>query len=289
MNDMVTPAIIPDPRTYRDSSSRRKYLVYTSAGDQSNLDHWLQTNRHFDLWITYYGDQKNQYRGLADYYNERKGAKFPNLHHAYLHWPEIFSCYESILILDDDIIINTDNINKLFEVRDKYDLWVLQPCFDPRSKISHGLTRWDARYYLRFTNFVEMNTPLFKREKLDNFMKVYDPRVTGWGLDWWYMFSMGNAIDGKAAVVDAIRCINPHEHFKKDNKREMDKLPQTLPERMHAWLQVSAERGITLAETHMRVLGGIKRNPVSSLVDRITCYVLKKKDKRWRRQHSCRQ
>src|SRR5262245_50963959 len=68
------------------ASPRHPYLVFTSAGDQSNLPRWMQGRRNFDLWITYYGSQAGRYLDLADYYNERRGSKFQNLHHAYRHW-----------------------------------------------------------------------------------------------------------------------------------------------------------------------------------------------------------
>ena len=61
-----------------------KYLVYTSAGDKANLYYWLKKNKgqkcykNFDLWVTYYGDQKkDHYRDVSDFYNRRNGGKFP--------------------------------------------------------------------------------------------------------------------------------------------------------------------------------------------------------------------
>ncbi len=34
---------------------------------------------------------------------------------------------------------------------------------------------------LRYTNFIEMARPLFRQDKLDAFMAVYDPELVGYG------------------------------------------------------------------------------------------------------------
>jgi len=41
--------------------------------------------------------------------------------------------------MDDDIIINGPDISRMFEIRERYDLWVCQPAFHPKGKISHPI------------------------------------------------------------------------------------------------------------------------------------------------------
>lgn len=45
---------------------------------------------------------------------------------------------------------------------------------------------------LRYTNFVEMACPLFRRDELDAFMSVYDPDLVGYGTDRWFLFGRIN-------------------------------------------------------------------------------------------------
>ena len=139
------------------------YLVFTSAGDHSNIDQWLRGERHFDLWITYYGDQQERLKDKADFYNQRKDGKFPNLYYLYQMFPDILEKYQAIMVMDDDIIIDTESINQLFRIRERYDLWLLQPSFDPRGKNSHWITITNPRCLLRYTNFVELGCPLFRK------------------------------------------------------------------------------------------------------------------------------
>lgn len=240
-------------------SPGRKNLVFTSAGDHANLECWLGEDRDFDLWIVYYGNETDRYRDLGDFYLSRKGGKFPNLHHVYQHWEDHLKHYQAILVMDDDIIIDAAGINRLFQIRERHDLWLLQPAFDPRGKISHRITRVKPFTRLRFTNFVEVTCPLFRRDKLDEFMKTYEPGLVGWGIDLWFsdLFSIDNR---KTAVVDEVTCINPLDRAK-GGQREIDLL-ESQAARKKNWERIQEEHGIE--ERSPEVFGHIKRPPVLS-------------------------
>jgi hypothetical protein len=220
--------------------SARRYLVFTSAGDRANLHKWLGPTRSFDLWVTYYGDDGERYRDVADIYTARKGGKFQNLLHAYHTYPDIIKRYDAVMVMDDDVIIRGDKIDKLFRLREELGIWILQPAFSPLGRISFPITRVNRTCRLRYTSFVEMTCPLFQRNKLDDFMKVYDPLLVGFGCDWWFIDSLGDDIAGKVAVVDEVTCINPMIFFKKGKGREIDRL-QSLQKQMQIWSEVAAK------------------------------------------------
>jgi len=224
-------------------SAKKKYLVFTSAGESANLHHWLRGERNFDLWVTYFGEEPGKYQGVADYYNARKGGKFPNFYHAYKTWPDKFDGYEAIMLMDDDIIIAGGKISQLFELRKKYDLWCLQPAMDRRGKVSHPINRRDPSCRMRFTNFIEIGCPLFRKDKLDDFMAVYDGALVGWGIDYWYLDVLGPDLNGRMAVVDDIPCINPPDSAKLGGLREIDQL-QPVEQRKADWERIRAQYGI---------------------------------------------
>lgn len=234
----------------------RPYLVFSSVGDRSGLHRWLRGRRNFDLWVTYYGERSGHFRNVVDYYNERPGSKFQNLHYAYRRWSDVFSRYTAVLVMDDDIVISGSQVSRLFELRERYDLWALQPAFSPRGKISWPITRLDRRYTLRFTNFIEMTCPLFRRDKLDAFMAVYDPELIGWGCDWWFLEVMGKELRDRVAVVDAVACVNPHDLTK--SGREIDRLAPTQ-ERQAIWERIKREYGIQSESRGIREYGGIAK------------------------------
>ena len=265
------------------SAGRRPYLVFSSVGDQSNLRHWLQGRRNFDLWVTYYGNHSGRYSDIADYYNERRGAKFQNLHHAYQRWPELLSRYSAILVMDDDIVISGTAISRLFDLRERHDLWALQPAFSPRGKVSWPITRARRTNELRFTNFIEMTCPLFRRDKLDDFMAVYDPELVGWGCDWWFLSTLGDDLYKRVAVVDAITCINPND-VSKLGVREIDQLSRTQ-ERRAIWERIKARHGIEDDERRAFIeYDAISKPALRQAMGRLTDAC----EKRWLRVRSSR-
>jgi hypothetical protein len=243
-----------------------KHLVFTSAGDRANLGCWLKGDRNFDIWVNYYGNEENRYKDQSDFYTSIKGGKFSNLHYVYQHWKDILNHYQAILVMDDDLIIDGSSISRLFGLREEYDLWLLQPAFNPRGKVSHSMTRVNPLTFMRYTNFVEMTCPLFRKDKLDNFMKVYNPVLIGYGVDYWYMDILGPDIEGKVVIVDAITCINPHDWIK-GSPREIDIL-QSTSDRIKVWEWVKEQYQIQ--ERVQREFNSIKRSlTLSIFVDTI--------------------
>ena len=231
------------------SAGNRKhpYLVFTSAGDHSNVRRWVVGRRNFDLWITYYGDRPGALSDVADLYNCRRGSKFQNLQYAYHTWPQLMHDYEAVFVMDDDILIGAEDINRLFELRAELDLWLLQPAFSPWGKVSHPITRVVRTARLRYTNFVENTCPLFREDKLRAFVEVYDPMLVGWGIDWWFLEVLGVNLENKVAVVDEIVCVNPHDVTKGGGQREIDRL-QPAEKRKAAWETVKQKYGIRSEE-----------------------------------------
>ncbi len=245
----------------------KNYIIFTSAGDNSNLHTWLTGKQEFDLWVTYYGDTPEKYKDVATYYNARKGGKFPNLHYVYQTWPELLERYEAIMVLDDDIIIDAYKLSALFKIRAQHDLWALQPSYEPLGKNFHPITVSKKMYLLRFTNFIEMGTPLFRKDKLDEFMQVYEPENVDGGIDWWYLNHLrADKYKDKFAIIDAITCINPHNEIK-PNGREIDTLIAPS-ERLKLWKTFAQKYGYTTWEQveYGKVIDLTMMNEIKTLI-----------------------
>lgn len=250
----------------RIGAGRQRNLVFTSAGDRTNAARWLRGRKNFDLWIAYYGESAGQFRELADIYHARRGSKFANLKFAYDTWPELLAPYKAVLVTDDDVLISGDAISRLFDLQEQRDLWLLQAAFSPLGKISWRITRVRWQYELRFTNFVEMTCPLFRKDKLDAFMAVYDPILAGEGTDWWFMETLGPDIGDKVAIVDAITCVNVHDRTK-GGVREISRL-QSRAQRQEAWQIVKAKHKLERKDQRefRRILKPIPNRWLSPLV-----------------------
>ena len=118
-------------------------IIFTSAGDNTNFyNFWYNNNRNYDIFVCYYGDSKeNKYQEYSDLYIKRKGSKMQNFHYIWANNIGNIKNYKFFYIVDDDIIINTDQINELFRLFKELDPWILQPSFAKESKISHEIAR----------------------------------------------------------------------------------------------------------------------------------------------------
>ena len=227
-------------RTPRAPTSRN--LVFTSAGDQSNLYQWLRGKCDFDLLVVYYGQQPNRYAEVAGLYARSNGTKFQNLHRVYRLYADVLAKYDAVMVADDDILIDGTGLTRLFEIRRQRDLWVVQPAFRLSGKISWDITRVSPTCQMRYTNFIEMTCPLFRRDKLDRFMAEFNPELSGYGEDWWFLSLLGPDLSNRLAIADEVSCVNPHDKAK-GGRREMD-LVNSHEERKQAWERIKLAHGL---------------------------------------------
>lgn len=224
-----------------EPTKKSKRLVFSSVGDNHSIKHWLQGQKDFDLWIAYYGDSNPPELSGIDFCFSRKGGKFPNFFSLYQTHSELIKRYDAIALLDDDLILSTEDINTLFAIQSVYELLLLQPAFSHEGKISHAITQQTESSLLRCTNFVEVTCPFFATSQLCAFMAVYDPALVGFGIDWWYLDYL-KLPKGKIAVVDAIPCINPLD-ASKQRGREIEHLQSNAVRYAH-WQQIKQQHHI---------------------------------------------
>lgn len=200
-----------------------KNLLFTSAGDKTNFfDYWCDDTKNYDIVVCYYGDQLTKpYKNKCDFYFERKGSKFQNFYYLWNSnlWTDNLKTYDNFFIIDDDIIISTREINELFNILHTYNLWILQPSFSNKSKISHQITKNVNGSFMRYVNFVEVCVMMFNKYAIKKCMEIYDPLLVGYGVDYLFLWYLG-AFNNKFAIVDHIQCVNP----KYEGTREICKL-----------------------------------------------------------------
>ena len=238
-------------------------LVFTSAGDNTTfykLWTWpcnprsedagpfgpsgpkTEAKQNFDIFAVYYGDSEEnyeKYKGCVEHIEKRKGSKFQNFHWLWTQKPELFDPYDRYFIMDDDILIRCDDINKMFELSQHFE--ICAPSFRKGSVISHKITKQKKDCEFAYTNFVEVNTPLFSRKALDNLMNVYHPSLIGWGIDYLAIWANGLEKDTSYGIIHSISCINPSKR-EKGGKRELLKIKNAKKRRI-LWEIYAAKLG----------------------------------------------
>jgi hypothetical protein len=202
-------------------------FVFTSAGDNTYFDKlWLGNNKKYDVYVIYYKDNDdiyNKYKSnkYIKHVEKRKGSKFQNFLYFYNKYFNIIEKYDRFFILDDDIIFNVDDINKMFEISATYNLEICGPSFIHPSKISHAITKHVPGRIITYTNFVEVNTMLFSKSALINLMKYMSSELIGWGIDYIAIWANGMTFKDKYAIVHYVKCINPDDKIKNIKIREL--------------------------------------------------------------------
>jgi len=228
----------------------RRWCIFTSAGDYSNLDGWVEgmETRPWDLITAFYGDDESvgaHIRGISQVYFRSKGSKFQNLKKLYTRWPDLFDQYDFVLVADDDLLLDPSGFETVFALAARYDFWVCQPAFSGEGRISHAITAWAGEASsVRLVNFVEVTCPLFRTDKLKAFLDVYDGSIAGWGIDWWFCIVLDAQSSRKFAILDEVRVTNPHAHQRRNSSREILRLGSDVI-RQRAWQLTKYRYGLS--------------------------------------------
>jgi len=229
------------------NDQQRRWCLFTSAGDWHAIRVWLKGDapRLWDLVIAYYGDDDHAFAELSKlscYAFRTKGSKYQNLKELVLSDPKFFDRYSYVWVCDDDIIMSADQINEAFNITETLGFWVAQPATRAEGNNGHWITLFaGAQWDYRIVNFVENGLAIFRRDKLTEFLAVYDGSLTGWGIEWWYA-NLFNADEfGRFAIIDRVQVTNPRSETK--GGREMDRLrPAALREA--DWHEVKTKYGL---------------------------------------------
>lgn len=224
-------------------------LVFSSVGDNTKFyDRWLGSGRKYDIWLVYYGDDEKiykEYKKRCFMVEKHKGSKFQNLFYMYNKYRKrLLEQYERFFILDDDIIINIKQINRMFELSKQFNLKICQPSFDSTfGKVSWMHTKHNPELKLKFTNFIEVNSPLYNKESFVKLMEKYDPKLIGWGVDYLSIWVNGIDLKKSYAIIHEIKCINPKDNYKNENNRELKKV-DNYDNLEQVWLDFKKENDI---------------------------------------------
>ncbi|MGH8798636.1 MAG: DUF707 domain-containing protein [Casimicrobiaceae bacterium] len=163
----------------------KRFLVIVRAGDRSLHPTWTESeqSRTWDLAVSYYGTDAAAYRMPGEARIDDPGPKWPGLH-ALLARESFWREYDHVWLPDDDLAVSESGINRLFDIVSSRGLALAQPALSWMSFYSHDLTLRSPSFRLRYTNFVEVMAPCFRRDFLARCWPTFAENHSGWGLDY---------------------------------------------------------------------------------------------------------
>jgi hypothetical protein len=181
----------------------KKNLIFIRAGDESLHPSWAvaRSRRHYDLFISYFGNNPGRFQKECDYYEVAPGLKYPVLAKVLADRPELLSYYDAIWAPDDDLLASPDVINRMFELFHQHKLLLAQPGLASGSYCSFPITKAVAGQTLHFTRFVEVMCPIFSGQTLRKLLPTFRLNASSWGLDYLWTHQLGYP-EKRVAVLD---------------------------------------------------------------------------------------
>lgn len=200
-------------------------LLFSSVGDSiDSYKSWFGTEKNYEIAICYYGnDEKraNELEEKSDYFFRSEGSKFQNFNKF-----ESELEYDFVYVVDDDIKMPPEDINKCFNFISTNNIDVSSPSHNSAGKISfkHMVQKNNSEY--RFTNYVEMTAVFMSKKAVNQFLELYtEDQITGWGTDF-IISSTCYSDKNPFYILDFCSITNPKDEDKGGN-REINNLKST--------------------------------------------------------------
>jgi hypothetical protein len=132
-----------------------------------------------------------------------RGTKWDSIVRHLKRHPAPLDRYAYSMIPDDDLLMQTRDINRLFEIAVEYDLSLAQPTLSIASYISYPILLRCPQFKLRYCNFLESQACCFRSSYLKMLLPMFEKYPTEWGIDLiWTMLMKEPAFC--AALVDEV-------------------------------------------------------------------------------------
>lgn len=193
--------------------------IFTSSGDNDTFGKYAIENLSddCDIFINYYGKNYEDFlffKNHATFCSMTQTTKFVALHQIYQSTS--IKQYNCVYVFDDDCVLIDGNLLDLYQLMMRYNLKLIAPSQSDEGKVNISIMRHQSgNHIIRYTNFIEMNFPVFSQQALSKYMEVYDGQLCGWGNDWWFCRANNSHIEENCAVCDNIIVKNPTNNSKK--------------------------------------------------------------------------
>jgi hypothetical protein len=200
-------------------------IVIAPCGNKSDMfnTYWLNKKeiKQFDLCLLFYHEKIDDPRLYADaeYFYHLKDFKYHMLHRLFTDiQPAWLKKYKYFYFLDDDIKIDTEQINRMFALSSVFDSWLSQASLTKNSFCSWPMFKQQPDCYCRFVGQVEVMAPLFNAMALEKCLPSFIGNKSSWGVDSVWAKILGYPED-KLMVFDVVTM----EHTKPVGEGELYK------------------------------------------------------------------
>jgi hypothetical protein len=169
---------------------RNRNIVIAPCGNKAYLfkESWLKykEEKNFDLCLMFYHERVNnlQLYSEVDFFYHLKDFKYHMIYHLLtdVH-PEWLEQYDYFYFLDDDIDIDTRQINDMFALSRAFNISISQASLTKDSFCSWKMFRHQKNSFCRFVGQIEVMSPLFHSDALKKCLPSFISNRSSWGID----------------------------------------------------------------------------------------------------------
>lgn len=150
-----------------------RFLLVTRIGKRSLHREWLDGPRNFDVFFSCYDRNLPTIEGAGIHFEYRPGHKLEGYGN-FLNDPKTrWRDYNFICLMDEDLLADTETLNRMFRLCEEYQLKIAQPALTLQSHFTFGGLLEQPQWKLRFVNYIEMMCPVFRRDALEVIRPTY--------------------------------------------------------------------------------------------------------------------
>lgn len=160
----------------------RNLLLTTVGNNDTWFKNWYNGNRNFDVGLVCY-EQNVEIKFRSDFFFwHLPDFKYPALYQVISNNYWLLENYDFVFMPDDDININCDNINVLFEWAARNQPHLSQPSIAAKN-FTWPITLQQMDCQHRWVKMVEIMCPMFSQYTLNRCWQTFNESFSGWGLD----------------------------------------------------------------------------------------------------------
>ncbi|MEI4473670.1 hypothetical protein [Frigidibacter sp. MR17.24] len=187
-------------------TTQRRFLVLARTGDKSLHERWLDDDgpgRSWDLQLNSYArdPSKAADQDLPTVFDH--GTKWDSIVRHFRADPGLLERYDYVMLPDDDVLMTTAGIDRLFAIAVEHALVMAQPALTLESYISYPILLQTPGFVLRYSTFLESMACCIRSDYLRRLLPMFERHYTGWGTDLVWALLMESPA-WRAAVVDAV-------------------------------------------------------------------------------------
>jgi hypothetical protein len=184
--------------------SAKRFLVVSRVGADSAHSTWIGTpdRRNYDIFISAYDASVVVPEQAGAFFEFRPGSKVAGYAALLDSCADLVRQYDYVALFDDDLIIDSAAVSRLFDIVAELDLKIAQPALSLKSYFSYACLLRHPGFKARYLNYVEMMCPVFRRDVLERVAPVFALGYeSGIDLIWCNLVGRG---ERDFAVIDAV-------------------------------------------------------------------------------------